>query len=151
MDIETIAPNNSRRAVARYELDDNLRSVLNEHFDLKMMDNFICIDGAIKTFPAELAGFIDKAIEAYDRGDGISLVPRKYSLSTQEAADFLNISRSTLIRLLEGGKIKYSRISSHRKIYLRDLVAYKRQRDIEVSEGLFDLVKMQTERGDYDE
>ena len=58
-------------------------------------------------------------------GKGISVVPTDASISTQQAADRLTVSRPHLIKLLEGGVIPFKKVGSHRRILLEDLLAYE--------------------------
>ena len=60
-------------------------------------------------------------------GKVITLVPRTQRLTTQEAADFLGISRPTLVKLLEDGKIPYDQPGRHRRILFTDMLAYQEQ------------------------
>jgi excisionase family DNA binding protein len=62
-------------------------------------------------------------------GRAISIVPEHHQLTTQRAGDILGVSRPFLVRLLENGDIPFHMVGSHRRIYLRDLLEYKRQRD----------------------
>lgn len=79
--------------------------------------------------PAPAVGLLVRILEEMARGNAMTIVPVHTELTTQEAADMLNISRPSLIQLLDEGKIEYRRVGTHRRVRFKALMKYKRQAD----------------------
>ncbi len=75
-------------------------------------------------------------------GRAVTIVPTEEMLTTQQAADLLNVSRPHLIKLLEMKSIPHSMAGRHRRIRAQDLFDYKRNRDSERAKALNDLAEM---------
>lgn len=74
------------------------------------------------------------------KGSAVTLVPIQEMLTTQQAADLLNVSRPHLIKLLEQGEMEHSFVGRHRRINAEEVFAYKATRDAERAEAMEDLL-----------
>jgi excisionase family DNA binding protein len=81
--------------------------------------------GNERPIPDEIFRILDQVTNALAAGQGITIAPQGMTMTTQQAADFLGISRPTLVRLLEAGDIAYDKPGRHRRVRLEDLVAYQ--------------------------
>lgn len=84
------------------------------------------------------------------KGNAIGLVPVNQELSSQEAANLLNVSRPFLVGLLEKGEIPFRKVGAHRRVYLKDVMAYKERVDQQRHQTLDQLAALsQKERMGY--
>jgi excisionase family DNA binding protein len=92
--------------------------------------------------PASVLSALRQVVHQLAQGKAVSVVPINQELTTQEAADILNVSRPYLVKLLEQGAIPFTRTGTHRRIRCDDLMAYKQQRDADRRRALSDLTQM---------
>ncbi|HEV2346743.1 MAG TPA: excisionase family DNA-binding protein [Actinocrinis sp.] len=82
-------------------------------------------------------------------GRGVSVIPSHAELTTQQAADMLNVSRPFLIGLLESGEIPYRTVGRHRRITFEALMEFKRHDDLKRRAAADELADLSQELGLY--
>jgi excisionase family DNA binding protein len=107
-------------------------------------------DGKTQNLPVSLYEFLVKLIADLCEGQSVAIVQNDAQLTTVEGARMLGISRQFLIKLLERGEIPYHMVGTHRRIYVRDLLAYKAKRDSNRRKILDDLTRAEADEGLYD-
>jgi len=80
-------------------------------------------------------------------GNAVKVVPVHAELTTQEAADMLNVSRPHLVKLLEEGALPFHRAGKHRRVRFADLMQFKAQRDQASEDAMAALAKQAQELG----
>ncbi len=92
-----------------------------------------------------LSNLLMELLRHIGRGDAVTLVPVSQMLTTQQAADILNVSRPFLISLIEKGEIEHTLVGRHRRIKAEHLFAYKQSRDSKRDKALSDLAELDRE------
>jgi len=77
--------------------------------------------------PRQAAVMLAQVLALVASGQGVQIMPDRAMLTTQQAADALNVSRPYLIGLLERSEIPYEKVGTHRRIAFADLLEYKRK------------------------
>lgn len=97
------------------------------------------------TLTPGLSSLLMEVLRHVGRGDAVTLVPVSQMLTTQQAADILNVSRPYLISLVEKGEIEHTLVGRHRRIKAEDLFAYKRARDEKRRKALAEMAETDAE------
>lgn len=99
--------------------------------------------------PREAAVLLAKVLGFLANGEGVNVIPDTAELTTQQAAEFLNVSRPYVIKLLESGEIPFRLVGTHRRIEFRELREYKSRDDLKRRRAADELTQLTQELGLY--
>ena len=109
------------------EVSRHLSRVKHESAELRIQ-----VDGGeMLPLPKAVGDLLYRLVTETAQGNAVTLIPVHAELTTQEAADYLNVSRPHLIKLLERGELQFNMVGTHRRIKFSDLDAYRQARETE--------------------
>ena len=109
----------------------------------------LTVNGETIELPSAAAEALLQVVDAMRRGLAVTVAPQDQRLTTQEAADVLGISRSTLVRMLEAGEIPFEKVRRHRRLFLTDVLEFRERQRRAANEALSDMVTDVQVTGDY--
>lgn len=89
--------------------------------------------------PESASEILTRALELIAEGSGVAVVPVDTEITTQQAADLLNVSRPYVVGLLERGEIPFRKVGSRRRVRLADVVAYRAAQEARSKAALDEL------------
>ena len=107
-------------------------------------------DGKTEILPNNLYSFLLRLLADLRAGNSVTILQSRHELTTVEASKVIGVSRQFLIQLLEKGEIPYHRVGTHRRMYVRDVIAYKTRRDTARRRTLDNMARQEFAKGDYD-
>lgn len=110
----------------------------------------VAADGTAHEIPELMVAVLRRVAMALSAGAGVNVAPLSALLTTQEAADYLGISRPTLVRILERGDLPMEKPGRHRFVRLRDLVAFRERERSERRQALAEMQRQGQEDGLYE-
>lgn len=93
-------------------------------------------------FPPSAFQLLMRIMEQMALGNSVTLIPVHAQLTTQEAADLLNVSRPFVVKLLKEGKIPCIKVGAHRRVRFEDLMEYKKTMLTESEQARAELAKL---------
>ena len=97
---------------------------------------------AVIELPPAVGRMVIDLLMHISRGEAVTFVPFGAELTTQQAADMLNVSRPFLIKLLENGELQHHMVGTHRRIKASDVIAYRQSREEKQKKALRDLTRL---------
>jgi excisionase family DNA binding protein len=103
--------------------------------------------GEALELPQPLFNLLSQVVYYLAQGKAVSILPVDKELTTQEAADLLNVSRPYIVKLLDEGKIPFSKVGAHRRIRFDDFMEYRKQYKEQQRQARIELDKITLEGG----
>ncbi|MBT2520917.1 helix-turn-helix domain-containing protein [Arthrobacter sp. ISL-28] len=119
-------PHGNDSELAREALK-TLRRAVEAHADPQQPVAMKVEDGGQLEMPRAAADLMMRILGKMAAGQGVTVVPMNAELTTQQAADILNVSRPYLVGLLESGEIQHRMVGTHRRVLAVSLYDYKRR------------------------
>ncbi len=107
-------------------------------------------DGKTDILPNNVYSFLCRLLGELKAGNSVTILQAKAELTTVEAAKLLGMSRQFLVDLLKNDQIPFHMVGTHRRLYARDVLAYKSKRDNARRTALDDLAQAEYSEGIYD-
>lgn len=95
----------------------------NSSIELQLKDNQM----QSFTLSSSISQMLLQILDQIAKGNALTIYPTEVKLTSQEAANILNVSRPFLVKLLENEEIPFYRVGTHRRILLKDLLKYKNE------------------------
>jgi excisionase family DNA binding protein len=143
---ETVTPTEQESQAAR-ESGQRLAPYLRFHQELQVQVIAGDTPGEVVSLPEPALRLLVGILANMGEGNAVTVMPTTLELTTQQAADLLNVSRPFLVRLLEDSQIPHRKVGAHRRVAMRDLVAYKRRTEAARREALDELAVQAQELG----
>ena len=100
--------------------------------------------------PKSALKLLARILKEISLGNPISIVPIATELTTQAAAEFIGCSRPHIVKLLEEGKIPFTKVGKHRRIKYEDVALYKKKMKLKQRAKIQKLMELDEESGLYD-
>ena len=119
-----------------------LNSVLEAEDSPAPVDIFVQGTEQTIAIPREIAETLQKVLAIEAAGKSVHVVPEESEFTTQQAADFLNVSRPHVVKLIDEGSLPGYKVGSHRRVRRADLQKYKNERDARQRRAVAELTAL---------
>ena len=124
---EVMMAGEASRKLAALNIRDEVHVVFDDNKSMGMV------------LPSSIVRMFQHILTETARGNAVTVAPINAEMTTQEAAEFLNVSRPFVVKQMEAGILPYHKVGTHRRISFRELLAYKKEIDRRRDKNLSEL------------
>tara|TARA_R100001143_G_C3360981_1_gene135625 strand:- start:4879 stop:5331 length:453 start_codon:yes stop_codon:yes gene_type:complete len=135
------APTKADQLLAERSLSSIEQVLKKQYENTKTIEISFAGDESRIKIPGRALEHLQEILQTMAEGKIVSLIDYEEVLTTQEAADILNISRPYLVKLLESGEIPFTKVGKHRRVRIKDLYAFKEERQKKRKQKMKELTK----------
>jgi excisionase family DNA binding protein len=106
--------------------------------------------GNASELPPAVIGMLRQFLEQLGAGHSVSIVPAEAELTPNDAAEYLNVSRTFVLKLMDTGKIPFRRVGSHRRLRFGDLREYEKSQRSRADAAMDEMARINQELGLYE-
>lgn len=129
---------------------EQLNKALSDTPKSETLDVFVENSPQTIELPREIATVLQEILTNSVAGNSVGIIPMNAELTTQQAANLLNVSRPHVVKLMDQGLLKGHKVGTHRRLYASDVEAYKQKRDAEAKAATDELTALSEEMGLYE-
>jgi len=106
--------------------------------------------GKSLNIPKPVYNLLVQILKDLSEGSSVAILQERQGLTTVQASRLLGVSRQFFVNLIDRGEIPYHMVGTHRRVYIKDLMAFKCRRDRTRHAVLNQMVQSELEAGVYD-
>lgn len=150
--IKPLSAEETRQAQASYIalmqfLEQNKQFL--RHASLHIQGERVSVENSEILLPNSTLSLLSKILHEMGNGKNVQILATDAEMTTQEAANFLNVSRPYLVKLLEQRRIPFRLVGSRRRVLLADILHYRELEEADRNRGLDELVSEAQKLGMY--
>jgi excisionase family DNA binding protein len=106
------------------QAEQTLKSLKKSRFSKDSVYLTVSKDSSPISIPSDAVSYLEQILELMAKGQQVNIVDGSQSLTTQQAADYMNVSRPYVVKLMETGVLPFTKVGKHRRINFKDLQTY---------------------------
>lgn len=127
------------------QAEQTLKSLKKSRFSKDSVYLTVSKDSSPISIPSDAVSYLEQILELMANGQQVQILLGSQSFTTQQAADYMNVSRPYVVKLMENGVLPFTKVGKHRRIKFKDLQTYHTDQQNKARKTLEKLAKQAQE------